>query len=253
MAYVLKLRFCFFSTAAVAAGLALGCDSFSPPVRGAMYGAPGRLREGQVEAGTYFAGAAETGSPIIGVPSFGVGLRDWVAIEAGSNIYLQSSSTHGWALGFLGPRFTWVPHRDAKFHFVGDLELGAGVGVGGDDRSGLAATPECQQMPSSCDLRTSWDRLAWGGYQGLGIGITEGDITFFLRARIEETGAVNMPFTLWPSGILGGEVRPVRWLSLSAGAGVIAFCSGGGHGCWLGVGYQFGFTFFIDAWRPSAR
>lgn len=212
-----------------------------------MYGAPGRLGEGQVEAGVSFGGTPA--GVALTVPSFAVGVRDWVSLEVGGSANLFG----GWALGFVVPRFTWVPHREASFHFVGDLELGVGAGAGGDDRSTLDPKSDfCMMDPSYCDGRTPWDRFAYGAYQGFGIGATEGRLTLFLRVRIEETSATNMPLTLWPQGALGFEVRLWSHLSLSFGVGAVSFVSfGRDPGHWIGIGLQGGFTFFLDAWHRS--
>jgi hypothetical protein len=111
-----------------ALGPGLACNpTFAPPVRATHYGAPGRLQAGQLEIG---ATAGGTGGQSAGGPQLSYAIRDWVAIEGGSNLALTSEQQN-WAMGYLGPRFTYTPHRGQPSRLILDLELGVGGGVGG--------------------------------------------------------------------------------------------------------------------------
>lgn len=199
----------------------LACNpTFAPPVRATHYGAPGRLQAGQLEIGGT-AGGINT--PTAGGPHVGYAIRDWVAIEGGSNLSLISDQQN-WAMGYVGPRFTYTPHRGQPNRLILDFELGVGAGVGGvikgNECAGSAMKAGSSQgnpmacpasMPSSATVSPIWDgrqwndRFAYGSYQGVGLGGRFHFFSLFVRARLEESAAQGVPPTLWPSMMSGIE------------------------------------------------
>lgn len=160
------------------------CTSFSPPVRSPGYGAPGRLREGQLELGGGVAlpGAAGAGA---GGPYVAYAVRDWANVEASAEF------NHGnWALGSLGGRFTHAPNRHKKLHYALDGEVGLGMGAGGIQSCGpYSATKE------PCDGRRWNERLAFGGYAGGGFGYHFSFFSLFARVRLQGSVADGLPAT----------------------------------------------------------
>ncbi|HZS36016.1 MAG TPA: hypothetical protein VFF06_04280 [Polyangia bacterium] len=217
-----------------------GCDAtYAPLIRAGAYGAPGRLDAGRVEI------SATTGGvfiPQVFVPHVGYGVTDWFAVEAGGNI-----APGAWYTAFAGTRFSLVPNRHEPVHFVGDLELGFGGGVGGARYSNA---PQSSDSCPDCDGRTYTDRNAFGGYQGLGVGIKIYWFTLFLRARVEESVTTNVPVTIWPSAMIGFEFDVRRVVSFTLGGGFIGYHDDtDAEPGWF---YQLGLTFFIDTKRDHA-
>jgi hypothetical protein len=97
------------SRASCLLGLALlpACVSYAPPVRSPTYGAPGRLRQGDLEIAGSVAGVVAPGDAGGGWLAYGV--RDWASVELGVD-----ASLRGWAMGFLGGRFTHAPSASAS-------------------------------------------------------------------------------------------------------------------------------------------
>lgn len=227
-----------FTTLAVALALSAGCDPYyAPPLRAVQYGAPARLEQGRVEVGVSAGGLAV---PDVISPHLGVGLRDWVAIEAGGN-FTADFGRQAWALGFVGPRFSYAPHRERRFHFISDLELGVGGGVGGVRHGNEPQSRECP----ACDGLTSYDRVAGGGYAGVGLGAQIAWFSLFARGRIEATTATNVPATAWPSASVGMELNVRKRAALTVAGGYIGYFNAHDFAnAWF---YQLGVTFFIDA------
>ena len=221
---------------------AAACNpTFAPPLRAVQYGAPARLTEGRVEIGATAGGFA---IPDVLSPHVGVGIRDWVALEVGGNFWVEDSRRYSWAMGFIGPRFSYAPHRERRVHLISDLELGVGAGLGGVRDGNDAPSGECRD----CDGRSALDRTAGGGYVGGGIGAQISWFSLYGRARVEVTTAENVPTTTWPTASVGAEFNIHKRAALTLAAGYIGYINTSDqvHG-WF---YQMGVTFFIDA---SAR
>jgi hypothetical protein len=222
---------------------------FAPPVRAVQYGAPARLTEGHVEIGAIAGGFA---IPDVLSPHLGIGIRDWVALEVGGNFWVEDARRYAWAMGFIGPRFSYAPHRERRVHLISDLELGVGVGRGGSRDGNDPPSKDCRD----CDGLTALDRTAGGGYVGFGIGAQISWFSLYGRARVEATTADNVPTTTWPTASIGAEFNIKKRAALTLAAGYIGYVNASDqvHG-WF---YQMGVTFFIDAWarhgeaRPSA-
>jgi hypothetical protein len=237
------------TTIAIAAGMRLvtlilvaGCSpTFAPPIRAYQYGAPARLTEGRVEVGATAGGLAV---PDVGGPHVAVGLRDWVALEAGGNFQLLGDGQDRWAMGFVGPRFSWAPNRRAPAHFISDLELGLGAGVGGSLED--SAAPQSSDCPRCDGLQWS-DRIAFGGYQGFGIGGQIHWFSIYLRARVEESTATHIPTTIWPSASLGLEANIHQRAAITVGGGFMGYFNSEER--IPGWFYQIGVTVFVDAFR----
>lgn len=183
--------------------LAGGCVSYSPPVRTLGYGAPGRLRQGDVEVGGGVAGA---GAPLGGGGWLGYGVRDWAAVEVGA----QGSGAS--AMGFLGGRFTYAPRRDHKLHGALDAEVGVGVGAGGE--------PECGLWQQDCDRRRWYDRAAFGAYAGGGAGYHFSFFSLYARGRAQPSVADGLPGTLWGQAQGGLQFRIARKVDLFSSVGM---------------------------------
>lgn len=167
-------------------GLALAaCNpTFAPPVRSGIYGAPGRLREATFEVG---GSGTQRGT---GGLFEGFVVAPGLAVEVGGE--LSALDTDGrWAMGWVGARYSIDQLRDeAGDGFSADVEAGAGAGVGGRLH----------------DDDTAWfDRPAGGGYLGSGVAWHSEWFAAFGRARIQVTGAVDVPATLWWQALLGPE------------------------------------------------
>lgn len=222
----------------ILASLAAGCVSYSPPLRGPGYGAPGRLRQGQLEIGAG-AGGVTVGAPVVGSPWLAYAVRDWANVEAGA-----TASNH-FALGFLGGRFTYAPKRDRKLHGALDGELGLGAGVGGHLDCGAAL--RCR------DTRPWNNRLAVGGYVGGGAGYHFSFFALYARTRLQASVAEGLPATLWGSAHGGLQFRIARLVDLFASGGVTGLVTA--TDTTLGGTYDFGVSFYFDVPRrvKSAR
>jgi hypothetical protein len=218
--------------------LTAACNpTYAPPIRAMHYGAPARLEQGRVELGGTAGGIA---IPNVGGPHVGVGVTDWFAIEAGGNFV---ATDDGWAMGFVGTRFSFSGDRRRRAYLIGDLELGAGAGLGGE-LDGNRDKLNCD----FCDGLKSVNRVAWGGYQGAGLGVRIRWFSIFGRVRLEESRATNVPVTLWPSGSVGMEFRPHERVALGLGAGIMGYTNSRDHA--VGFFYQLGVTIFFDQRTP---
>ncbi len=231
------MRHALTTSLAVAVGLS-GCNAYyAPPLRAVQYGAPARLEEGRVEVGASAGGLIV---PDVVSPQIGVGIRDWVAIEAGGN-FTADVGRQGWALGFIGPRFSYAPHRERRIHLISDFELGVGAGVGGVRDSNAAPSRDCQD----CDGLSGYDRVAGGGYVGFGVGAQIAWFSLYGRARLETTTATNVPTTAWPTLSVGMEFNLRKVAALTLAGGYIGYVNAIDRAsAWF---YQVGVTFFIDA------
>jgi hypothetical protein len=148
------------------------------------------------------------------------GLRDWVSLEAGSTLVVAPSGPTPLPesiMGWVGPRFT-LPRRANGVSLLLDGELGLGAGVGGE----LCITVRRQQVCEP-DGRRWYNRAAFGGYQGGGLGFGVEWFSLYGRARVEESVATAIPVTYWPSAMLalGFELTPR--VSLDVGGGYLGY------------------------------
>ncbi len=185
--------------------------TYSPPVRGLMYGSPARFEQGDLEfdAGIQYPFGGQ----------FSYAPMDWYLLEAGV-------SFASGIMGYAGPRFSlWpVTKQDHNVKLLAEVEMGFGLGAGGE---------YCGNAPNSslgCDgpgnstwelddpqkaQKSSWKRFAYGGYGGLGLGLGIYDwVDLFVKARIQETKAKGIPPTLWTSAGLGIQVNIHKSLKL---------------------------------------
>ena len=179
--------------------------SYAPPIRGLHSGMPGRLAAGQLEvggtAGGYFL-------PTTGGPHVAFGLSDRLLIEGGANLNLIEYATSNWATGWAGVRLTHGKPLSHGLRLVGDLELGTGAGLGGRNYGDTV----------------DWTRLvAYGIYEGFGVGLQWRGIGVYARARLDAAAGDRAPTTLWQTAMVGLEVRPVGWLSIGAGGGYAGY------------------------------
>jgi hypothetical protein len=216
--------------------------TFSPLVRGAHYGSPGRLDEGQLEISGTAGGVI---APGIGGPQLAYGVSDWLSLEAGGNFSLAANQQN-WAMGYFGPRLTYALDRQSPVHFVSDLELGVGLGVGGALHDNESKDSFCQ----SCDASTWNQRFSYGSYQGIGVGGRFHWFSLFVRARVEESVASGIPLTLWPSAMLGLEFDFSRRAALGLGGGFMAYVNDIDKQ--YGWFYQASLTVFLDV-RKRAK
>lgn len=194
----------------LALALALpACTSFGPAVRSPGYGAPGRLRQGQLELG---GGVAVPGGygPGAGGPYLAYAVRDWANVEIGADFNYRT-----WALGYLGGRFTHAPNRDKKLHYALDGELGVGMGAGGSLHCGGPNAPLYD-----CDGRRWTDRFAVGAYAGGGAGYHFSWFALFARGRVQATLADGLPGTVYTALHGGMQFRIARRVDLHASGGI---------------------------------
>jgi hypothetical protein len=102
----------------------------------------------------------------------------------------------------------------------------------------------------SCDGVPSMQRGAWGGYQGIGFGGRFHWFSLYARVRLEETAAVNVPLTLWPSASLGLEFAVGRRAAFTLAGGYTGYHNTKDHiDGWF---YQLGAAIFFDAFVDRA-
>ena len=213
----------FFSLLSV--GALLGCNpTYAPPIRGLHAGMPDRVAKGQLEVG----GAAGGWSlPTTGGPHVAYGYDDHVVLEAGANLNFVEGH---WATGWAGVRLVRSRPLGHELHLVGDLELGAGAGLGGRLRG--------ETRP--------WTSLgAYGLYEGLGFGLRWRWLGAFLRGRLDATASSDAPSTLWPSVTLGLEAKagPHFVFALAGSRGGYWNQADGVVGIWL---YEAQASFLFD-------
>lgn len=182
----------------------LGC-SYSPPIRGLHPGMPGRLAHGELELGGEVGGGgiSDVTPPTTGGPHVAYGLSDRLVIEGGANLNFVELN---WATLYGGVRLARSKPLGNEAHLAGDLELGAGLGLGG------------HLYP---DGRTDWTRRpAYGLYVGLGGGVRWRWLGGYVRGRLDASASTSAPSTLWPSVMAGVEARAGAHLVFGVGAGL---------------------------------
>jgi hypothetical protein len=215
-----------------------GCNpTYAPLVRAVQYGAPARLEQGRVELGGTAGGVVV---PMTGGPHLAVGLTDWAAVEAGGNFFYDE-----WVMGFVGTRFSFTGDRKRRAYLIGDLELGVGGGLGGQLNGNQGTTSASEPG----DDLTALQRVAWGGYQGAGLGVRIRWFSIYGRVRVEESKATNIPLTLWPSASVGMEFRVNDRVALNLGTGVMGYTNSR-DSAW-GMFYQVGMVLFFDSRTPA--
>jgi len=196
-----------------------GCNpTYAPPVRAVQYGAPGRVRQGDVEIGGTMAGVY---NPTGGSLYVAAGLRDWVSLEAGSTFVVAPTGPTPLPesiMGWVGPRFT-LPRRPDGVSLLLDGELGLGAGAGGE----LCITVSGGRVVCEPDGRRWFNRAAFGGYQGGGLGFGVAWFSLYGRARVEESVATAIPVTYWPSAMLGLGFELTPRLSVDVGGGYLGY------------------------------
>lgn len=171
--------------------------SYAPPIRATHYGMPGRLSSGQGEVAVAAAIPDTHGSASVALP---VARRLTVegTYDGAENFHVGSAGLRG-TIPLGGP---WSL----------DLEGGLGAGVGGE-RCGN--NPDVTQTCAAgqADGLGAFDRFAFGGYLGAGVGLRPWRVAgFFVRARTQVSSATGAPVTGWGSAVAGVEFRagPVR-------------------------------------------
>lgn len=215
----------------------LGCG-YSPPIRGLHPGMPGRLTRGQLEVGGEIGGGglgSGATAPTTGGPHLAYGLRDDLVIEGGANLNFFEGA---WATAYGGVRLSRSKPLPQELELVGDLELGAGLGLGGR----LSGWRDAQ-----------WTRRqAYGFYQGFGVGLRWRWLGGYLRGRLDESANTQAPSTLWPTAMLGLEARAGRHVVFGAGAGLGGFWNRnhGLVGLWF---YEAQVAFLFDVAPAAAQ
>ena len=172
---------------------------YAPPVRSIHGGGPRRSFDGA----TLDLGDAEVTIPGI---QGRLPVTGFLATELGAEV---ASGT--WKMGHVGARLTGPIGADrAGQRAAADLELGAGLGSGGEN--GMDGG-DGSMDPTS-------DELAYGGFVGAGFG-THGDgFGGFLRVRAQLTRSEDdaIPDTLWWSAVAGLQFGHGSRFRLVAGA-----------------------------------
>lgn len=197
---------------------ATGCI-YAPPIRGLHAGMPDRIGRGQLElggtAGGFSTGNGWLSAPTTGGPHVAYGWSDTVVLEAGANLNFIEGL---WATTWAGVRLLRSKDLSSGVRVVGDLELGAGFGLGGHVYEGGPPPAPAAARPAP------WtSRWAGGFYEGLGIGLRWRWLGTFLRVRLDTNGSTAAPSTLWPSVGLGLEARAGRHLVFGLGGGAFTF------------------------------
>jgi hypothetical protein len=209
-----------------------GCGSrstYSPPVRGATFGAPGHLTAGDAElnAGIVTGLAYESGALLGFSPGLAWAPTDWLVVEGSAELMLETA-----ALGFAGLRFTPVTYEAVDHGVAIDFAFGGGAGVGGllcsnshnewydDDVPRLLDHAPCPSDVQWEDDKTYKDRFAIGGYFELGLGyrVTRW-LTYFWRPRFQASWAEGVPETFWVSVVFGPHIRVMPGFDLHFSAG----------------------------------
>jgi len=164
-----------------AVGLIACSPVFSPPVRTAHGGAPGRLAARQMEANV------EVNTYETGGPSLAYAIDDHFVVEGGVEL------ADAWFMSFAGGKLQWTKVRRGVGVAL-EGELGGGLGVGGacDDEE------QCADIPRP--------PAAYGGYGGLGLAVRVQWFTLFGRFRAQVTDADGLPTTTWLSGLVGFQL-----------------------------------------------
>jgi hypothetical protein len=198
---------------------------YAPPVRAVHYGAPGRLHEGELEIAGTLAGIT---TPTAGSVHLAYGVQDWASAEVGGTFVSEDGTRNMSAMAWAGPRFT-LPRAPHGASLLLDMELGIGAGVGGE---------LCPADAKTCEPdRRQWhDRTAFGGYEGVGLGVGYKWFSIYARGRVEESVATNIPVTYWPSAMLGLGFDATRSVSLDLGGGYVGYRNG--ESVWDGWFYQ---------------
>lgn len=174
---------------------ALGCNpTYAPPPRTAHNVAPDRLEPGEgevaVSSSWYLRGSAVLSAEV----------AERVTLEGG-----LETGPGSWQLATGGARVTVVDAHGRTGPTM-DLETGLAVGLGGERcQADYGDTLDCQgRVP---DQRDWTERLAYGGYLGLGLGyrVVE-ELQLYTRGRVEVSVASGIPRTLWGSWVAGLEL-----------------------------------------------
>lgn len=186
------------ATSALALATLEACNaSYAPPIRGTHYGLPGRLSSGQGEVAVAAAGPHNRGSATVALP-LARGLTVEGNYDGAERFHIGSAGLRG-TIPLGGP---WSL----------DLEGGLGAGVGGE-RCGNSSDTTQTCAAGQADGRSAYDRFAFGGYLGAGVGLRPWRLVgFFVRARTQVSSATGAPVTGWGSAVAGVEFRagPVR-------------------------------------------
>ena len=189
-----------------------GCAAtYAPPVRVNHYGAPAEPKAGQMEL---LAAAQAVVIPYGGHGSFNYAFTDKLQLELGVDGFAER-----FMMGHVGVRYVPLNGRfKSKINFTLDLEAGVGVGAGGD-KDCVHDDEDCTAARTD-ELRWN-ERLAGGGHVGTGFGMNISWFDLFARARIQLTGATNVPPTLWYStvGGLQATIKERAKLYVAGGGG----------------------------------
>lgn len=171
---------------------------------------PGRLVKGQLEVGGALGGGglAQPTPPTTGGPHVAYGLSDSLVIEGGANLNFFELD---WATLYGGVRLSRSKRLPEELRLVGDLEVGAGLGLGG------------HLSQSSND---NWvGRQAYGLYVGFGGGVRWRWLGGYVRGRLDASANTSTPSSLWPTVMAGVEARAGDHVVFGAGAGLGALWS----------------------------
>ena len=189
---------------------ALGC-AYSPPIRGLHPGMPGRLVQGQLEVGGEAGGGGLTNGGLVTAPTTGgahvaYGLSDTLVVEGGANLNLFEGA---WATAYGGVRLSRSkPVAGGGLRLIGELELGAGLGLGG--RVNASAAPWASYQ-------------SYGLYEGLGVGLRWNALGAYVRGRLDASVSNTAPATLWPTLMAGLDARAGEHVVFGVGAGMGGF------------------------------
>jgi hypothetical protein len=128
--------------------LTAACHVCAPPIRSANNGAPGKLREGDLEIGT--AANLVLAEDYLETPGIhaggGYAINDRIAVEAGADTVVTNS-----VIGNVGVRIAPFPidKQSGRVKLLFDVVLGGGLGVGGRQ----ATTSDHDELIGGTDSR----------------------------------------------------------------------------------------------------
>jgi hypothetical protein len=206
-------------------------------MRSTHYGAPASLPAGQMSV----AGSTTTagGAIWVGGPNFAYAIDDIWQVEAGVELFMG-----GWGLLNTGMRVTPVNVGGRWVRFALDVEVGGGVGAGGNlhcDEDDEDFDPENPPYPACAnpdEVVDWWRRPAAGWYAGLGVAVHFPYVAIFARGRAQGSYAYQVPDTYWWTAVGGIAGDILGYLDVYFAAGYAGFDADGyaPHGWILDMG-----------------
>ncbi len=210
------MHFIHYLFIVLASALTAACHVCAPPIRAANNGAPGKMREGDLEFGA--AGTVILVDDYLETPGIhagaGYAITDKTAIEAGADAIVTNS-----VIGNIGLRIAPFPidKQRGRTKLLFDVAFGGGLGVGG--RQATIINDDDYDHDG-----VEWkDRLAGGGYFSMAIGLNIKWFDWFARVVLQVSKAENIPTTLIGSMIYAPQFTLDDVVQIYLGPGVFFY------------------------------